>query len=122
MVIGALVLVFLVGCVLTTVGLRGRLVSRAPHCRACRFDVSGIEGKCPECGSELGAPGAVMPGLRRRRPRMLTVGLALVVCGVLGGGAYGYGRAKGFNWNTIKPAWLLIRELESSSPGTSGAA
>lgn len=122
MAIAAIVLIFLVGLVLCAVGWRSRRVAAGPHCRACEFDLAGVQGRCPECGEQLDAPGAISDGLRKARRRVLAAGLVMVLCAVVAGGAYGYGQSRGFKWNTLKPSWLLSRELSSPDPSTSAAA
>lgn len=52
-----------------------RRVGRAPHCRRCNFDLSGINttaeaAACPECGRPLAAPRAIATGRRAPRPRV----------------------------------------------------
>lgn len=114
--------VLALGLLLSAIGLRGRLSHRGPHCRACRFDLSGIDGRCPECGADLKSPGAVTTGLRTRRRGMLAVGLILFLTGAGCTGGLLHARGKGFNWNSVKPAWLLIRELRSVDIATADAA
>jgi hypothetical protein len=63
-------------------GWRGRRVGDTPHCRRCRFDLTGLfpsQARCPECGNELRAGRAVVLGDRRRRWVLLTVGLILAL-------------------------------------------
>ncbi len=122
LVLGAIVLLLLIGLALTVIAIRGKLIHRGPHCRACRFDLAGVQGRCPECGAVLDSPRAVREGLRKTRPRLLALGAVLSLCSISAGGALAWGRAKGFNWNTLKPSWLLIRELNTTSPSTSNAA
>lgn len=34
------------------IGRRGRAFTRVGHCPTCHYDLTGIDGVCPECGSE----------------------------------------------------------------------
>lgn len=122
MIVLVLATVCVVGLVLTVLGFRGRIISTSLHCRACQFDLTGVQGRCPECGAELDHHGAMMVGMRRHRPRFLAVGISLMVSVLAVIAVYGVGRVRGFNWNTVKPASLLTRELKSHSNATSDAA
>jgi len=114
--------------------LPGSKVSDAPHCRRCSFDLAGWaqplgkssgedpagEGqrpgptRCPECGGDLSRPRAIRQGLRRRSRRRLAVGASLCVLGAGGLTALGWGTLQHFQWNSVKPAWLLVLEGASS--------
>lgn len=66
------------GFLALALGLRGRRVGTATHCRKCCFDLTGVfpeHETCPECGSPLTAPRDVTRGLRRRRWGLLAVGV-----------------------------------------------
>jgi hypothetical protein len=118
----------ILGVSLVIAGTRGRRVDDHPVCRRCRFDLIGVYGgigeeRCPECGSSLGDSAAVRIGNRRRRARVLGAGATLVCIFGLLVAVLGWGAATGFNWNTLKPFWLLEREaLRSSDPSTVDAA
>lgn len=97
--IGVIMLVFLAaGIVLVSWGLRGRVVSRGPHCKKCRFDLSSHafvidralgmvvvdpgsdaseHAKCPECGGRLTPHASVVFELRKKRWGMALAGLVL---------------------------------------------
>ena len=113
------------GAMLLVLGLRGRRVDDHPVCRGCGFDLVGVypvAARCPECGRSLDRRRAVRVGARRRRPLAIASGglaLAVVVAGV---GLVGWGVAAGFDWNTIKPAWMLLDEAESGRAGASDRA
>jgi hypothetical protein len=64
----------------------------------------------------------VREGLRAPRRRRLVVGAVLLLLSMGATGTVLVAGMRGFNWNTIKPAGLLIRELGSPSPQTSDAA
>ena len=114
-----------VGLLLLAVGLRGRLVDSRPYCRKCGFCVEGLAGTgdkgavCPECGRSLGGAKAVRMGRRRKRSVLAGIGVLLLLVALGGGGALGWTAARGFNWNTIKPAWLLEMDAGSANRGTS---
>lgn len=67
---------------------RGVRRGRSRCCRACDFDLAGLDptpALCPECGRDLAGPRRVALGARRRSPWLAGLGLALVLLG-LGGG------------------------------------
>ncbi len=102
------------GLVAVAIGLRGRRVGSAPHCRGCGFDLSGIVDRaaaCPECGRSLAEGRAVVVGARRRRPWFVVVGAAAFIAAV---GAAGLGvSAANPSWNSYKPARLLVFEASA---------
>jgi len=88
------------GIVLVAWGLRGRVVNRGPHCKACGFDLSSNQfvidralgkvivepdseasekAKCPECGERLTPHGSIVMGLRKKRWGMALVGTLLLL-------------------------------------------
>ncbi|MFG0243849.1 MAG: hypothetical protein ACF8R9_13765 [Phycisphaerales bacterium JB054] len=70
----------LLGLLALLLGLRGRRVGTAPHCRTCRFDLTGLYPEhetCPECGADLTGPRATTQGLRRRSWKLAIVGLLI---------------------------------------------
>ena len=92
-------------------GRRGRRVGDHPVCRRCDFDLFGLpddQARCPECGGELHARGAVVRGHRVGRPAMVFTGCALLfTCLPLA--AIATQEARRVNWQPLKPvAWLAL--------------
>lgn len=127
--IGAVLLIFIVlvvgsgGLLALVVGLRGWRVDDHPLCRKCRYDLSGhidphprhlSRGergmRCPECGADLTGRRALRIGTRRRRPRVAVGGLFFLVLALGAGGYVGYRETRDYDWNRIKPLWLLKRK------------
>jgi hypothetical protein len=124
LVISAVGLVAMFGVALLWIGLRGRVVNDHPICRVCRFDLVGLASpaKCPECGADLSRPRAVRIGERRRRRLPLCIGTSFLLLLIVGGGAVGWAQARGYDWNRVKPVWLLIREGEGAGDKRADAA
>jgi hypothetical protein len=113
-----------IGAGLLVIGLRGRRTNDHPVCRKCRFDLHGVypeHDRCPECGSALTAH-AIRQGVRRRRPRVAALGAISILAGLTLGAAIGWSAATGFDFNSIKPGWLLTRELTSPDATTANSA
>ena len=120
-VIGALVVLVLGGACLLVLAVRGRRIDDHPLCRRCGFDLSGIErgqaARCPECGCSLGVRHAVRIGNRRRRPWQV-IGASMLMVIMLGVVSTAiWASATSFDWNSVKPAWLLVRESKAYGPG-----
>jgi hypothetical protein len=116
----ALAIAILTCGALLLLGLRGRRVDDHPVCRRCRFDLTGVYpqvASCPECGSSLAASSAVRLGNRCRNRPAIILGSSLLVMLSAAGGLATWGVATAFDWNTIKPAWLLLREVRGDSGG-----
>lgn len=123
-------IMFIVGVVAFTIGMRGRRVDDHPVCRRCGYDLSGAEAPptvCPECGRAIAARRrAVRTGNRRKRPIMASLGavitaLSIAMAGLMAG-LFLYGQAQEFDWNTIKPVWWLERDLASADARVRTAA
>lgn len=115
-----IILVFL-GIFGTIKAIRGRIVSDHPHCRACRFDLHGLElnkdSRCPECG-HITPPDTryVRPELRKRRPVLLLVSLLVLLLGATGIAWPKLSQIpsiKNIDWYASSPEWMLLL-LESS--------
>ena len=115
----------LAGVGLLTVGRRGTLTDRHPLCRRCRYDLVGMwpgAALCPECGTDLTGARSLCRGNRRRRPSLFLCGCGLLTVAASIGGALGWGAATTFNWNQVKPVWLLLHETEVTDTPTVSAA
>lgn len=71
------------GAVTLAWGLRGRIQPGIFECRRCRYPAAANEptGRCPECGADLAAAGAVRP-TRRRRVGAIRAGAALLAVAI----------------------------------------
>ncbi len=97
------------GLILFIVGWRGRRLDNHPHCRRCRYDLSGHEeiAVCPECGRSLARARAIRQGLRRKRRVLLALGCLLLLLAGTGGGGLAWQRSTGYDWDRHKPVWWL---------------
>jgi len=107
----------LLGAALLAAGIRGRVVSRHPHCRKCKFDLVGLaiesaESRCPECGAELRTSGAVRQGLRRKRPVITALGVLLLLAPPV---LVGIGIIAKTNIHAYKPDFWLMYEARYAS-------
>jgi hypothetical protein len=88
---------------------RGRLVGDAPHCRHCKYNLTGLtSNNCPECGFAITVAG-VISGYRQRRTALLAIGAALAFVSASGLGLITYGRVTRVVWYTYSPVSLLLR-------------
>jgi hypothetical protein len=73
------------GLVLLILARRGKRVGRDPHCRRCRYNLTGSPDAptCPECGADLSSPRTIRLGERRRRPVFLVTAMVLLTIGLL---------------------------------------
>ncbi len=115
----------LLGLGMIVLGLRGRKVDTHPICRACGFDLFNLKpnaSTCPECGSDITIPRATRCGNRRRNTRAVQLGglLVLFSSGVISIALWA--RSAQFDWNTVKPAWMLLRDTRSNDAKRSDAA
>jgi hypothetical protein len=106
------IILLVLGVSLVRRGLRGSVVDDHPWCTACRFDLVGIlevRERCPECGADLSLPNSVEVGQRRRRPRMISLGVVLVVSAGVCMAGVGTGAFRRINWSSYKPhVWLRL--------------
>jgi len=127
--VGILLLAFLTaallaGVVLAWRGWRGVAIDDHPLCRRCGYDLhgrpAGAADHCPECGADVSAPRARRIGHRRRRRSALVAGVLLLAVSIGVGAAVSIVALRGYDWNRIKPVWLLLQEARG--PGGSAAA
>lgn len=112
----------IVGSYLMWRGWRGKRTHTRPVCGQCGFELTGVvervyeggTGVCPECGADLLDEGVVQQGARRKRVGFLGVGALLMMLGLGGVGVVLWGVATKFNWNAVKPTWLLINEASAA--------
>lgn len=99
-----------IGLVLVIFGLWGRRLGDHPHCRSCQFDLQGlrIPTTCPECGREIATSADVRLGLRRIRRVPTSFGALFLIVGAAIAVAIAVTSARGINWYTRMPAWMLV--------------
>jgi hypothetical protein len=125
LMIWAAIAAAVLGVALIGLGIHGRRIGDHPTCRRCGFDLSGAypgRAVCPECGTNLAGLAAMRIGTRRRRRAVLAVGGTFFVGAAAVGGARAWGSATGFDWNTVKPAGWLRREVVLGDQTTAMAA
>lgn len=106
-------------------GVRGRRVGDHPFCRRCGFDLFGksdASKTCPECGSGLNLPGAIVIGMREPRRRVLAIGSTLLVPSLVIVILAVWIAASGTNVQPYKPVWWLAHEARGSDVPTRDAA
>ncbi|MFM9996231.1 MAG: hypothetical protein ACKVU4_10575 [Phycisphaerales bacterium] len=140
----ALVVIAAFGAGLLVLGLRGRRIDDHPLCRRCRFDLSGLvdvpdrsDGtldrsdsttlpatprRCPECGANTGARLAIRIGHHRKRRSLIVLGVFFLLAAIGIGGVIGWSAATRFDWNTVKPLWMLRNSAVSADRTTAHAA
>jgi hypothetical protein len=112
--LGALALLA-AGVTMLALGLRGRRTDDHPICRRCGFDLHGLTNPraCPECGHLLDAA-SIRMGNRRMRWGLAGAGMVLLLILLAGIGSVGVASARGYDWNTVKPQWLLEQQAQSA--------
>jgi hypothetical protein len=82
-------------------------VGDTPHCRKCDYILSGVQTRCPECGTTV-TPATVVRGERLRRPGLSWLGGGITVFGLAFLLLFAAGFIGPINWNRHKPlSWLL---------------
>lgn len=109
-------LISLAGLGIALLGIRGRRVSDALHCRKCRYELTGLDDpqQCPECGAQLAVPRAVRQGLRQKRVGIIALGSLLLLLGITPFTVTQIAAARDIDLNAYKPEWLLLMELGDS--------
>ena len=109
--------------VLVRRGIRGTRRGSAPHCRGCDYPLVGIDSqRCPECGADLQAPGAVARGERVRRRSLAGLGIAMALAGLLLALYAASPAVRSFDSYTVMPAGWLIDRLSDPSKSASDHA
>lgn len=85
----ASICIILIAFLLLLLGLRGRIAARGEFCRACKFDLVGIdldtpEARCPECGAEVHHKSARRSTVRRVSRAWIVAGLLFAAVGFSG--------------------------------------
>ena len=111
------------GIYLARTGYRSRRRGDAPHCRRCDYIIAGLETpRCPECGVDLSAEGAIVYGERRMRPGRLGVGLVLVLIGLAVGVVALTPGFRRIEWYQYKPTRWVTTDLKSRDVAVSNRA
>jgi hypothetical protein len=103
---------------LLVLGVRGKRLNDHPACRRCGFDLDGLElarpePRCPECGRPCSTAGgrlAVRRGVRRRRPLVAWIGVALLLLVAAPAGTVSTLLYTGADLDHDKPVWRLRHE------------
>src|SRR5687767_11512472 len=108
------------GAYLARVGFVGRRRGAEPHCARCDYIVGGLEqSRCPECGEDLSARGAVVLGERVRRRGRGVVGVLLALLGLALGLATVTPSVRRVDWYQYRPGAWVIRDFKSADPARS---
>ncbi len=101
------------GLVLVWRGWRGRRVGDARYCRACDYNLTGVQNeRCPECGKLRAEAGEVI-GLRQCRAWLVVSGLALLLPASVVFIAVQSRWARSIEWYQHKPTWWVLRDARS---------
>jgi hypothetical protein len=98
-------------------GVFGGPKNSRPLCRRCGYLLEGLSQPrvCPECGNDLTRRRAIRLGENRKRRRVLVCGvLVLALAGVAGHYTWQIGENAGWQWDRIKPMWLLRHEARAT--------
>ncbi len=112
-------LLFLAALALTYLARRGRRVGSIPFCQRCHFDLRGKPAdstRCSECGADLTHPHAILLGELHRRPRLLILGLTLLLLSALPLTFIAYTTIRHQNPYRYAPLWYLERQINATLP------
>ncbi len=114
MLAGIIVIILLIiGVSLLIKGLQQRYRGDDPHCANCGYNLTGLASeRCPECGGTITEPGAVVIGVRHRRPGYIAAGLACLAVIVLVLAT----PLRNIDWYHLMPTTFVLSDLESSNP------
>ena len=112
------------GGYLARTGFAGRRRGDVPHCARCDYIVGGglEQLRCPECGSDLGVPGAIVHGERQRRRGRGVAGLAVALLGLALGAAAMLPQVRQVDWYRYRPGSWVVRDFKSMDPARSDRA
>src|SRR5262245_1531846 len=110
---GAVILLSLGSLVWLLLELFPRRRGNTPHCRRCRYNLTGLNAtdpaaRCPECGALLTRAAAVVQGERRYHLRRLSLAAFVVVLVIPICCALIYARTTQ-DWRRAAPTWVLLR-------------
>ena len=112
-------LLFLAALALTYLARRGRRVGSIPFCQRCHFDLRGKPAdstRCSECGADLTHPHAILLGELHRRPRLLILGLTLLLLTALPLSFIAYTTIRHQNPYRYAPLWYLESQISARIP------
>lgn len=101
------------GVIATTIGVRRRRSGTEPRCRKCDYDLTGLTPlRCPECGADTSAPGAIARGRRIRAHRTLALGILALLLGAGAPAITVLLLSRGFVVHAHLPNFVLLKEAE----------
>lgn len=122
-----LVFLTLLGVFLTLTGLFPKRHGDTPYCHGCRYNLTGTDlhaeaARCPECGSWLLQPGAVVVGERRMRRARVALGITCLAVGVVPLGTALAGYLLSVEWYAYKPTGWVLSDIEGSDSALAAKA
>jgi len=98
-------------------GWRGWPKNRRPLCRRCNYLLEGLDrpSVCPECGADLRRRRGIRIGELRRRKRMLTAGVLVLLVGIAWVWLFLNTVGRRVNWVSIAPEWALRMQARGTS-------
>jgi len=120
-------LLALLGLFLLWRGLRPRRKGTTPYCSKCGYNLTGTDrdaegARCPECGTYLAEPNAVLFGERHVRPRRVVAGVACLLLGLGALSAILIANARRYDWYRLMPTGLVIQDLRNRNLNTASRA
>src|SRR5687768_5944698 len=111
------------GALLARSGFRPRRTGTAAHCRKCDYLVGGLaQPRCPECGSDLSAAGAVVSGGRVVRPGRGWLGVGMFCAGLAAAYVPLMPTVRARDWYRHRPTGWVVDDLGSRDRATSERA